>query len=176
MRQLFLIAFVALLVGCKTTKMEINDKSEINEQSDVKTEVKQDSTATNSTTTETTEKTESEVTKGNIHITFGEGGGTFNSNTGDANNVMDVDIDFENYVTREEYNALENKYNQLKNNFATYKDSTQKANNKLDIESEVEETYQADWYWFIIIGVLLGFIAVIAIRRIPVLQVLLSWI
>lgn len=176
MKQLLLIAFVALLVGCKTTKMEITDKSEINEQTDVKTEVKQDSIATNSTATETTEKTESEVTKGNIHITFGEGGGTFNANTGDANNVKDVDIDFENYVTREEYNALESKYNQVVDEFATYKDSTLKANNKIDIESEIEETYQVNWFWWLIIGVLLGFIAVIAIRRIPVLQILLSWI
>ncbi len=176
MRQLFLIAFVALLVGCKTTKMEITDKSEINEQTDVKTEVKQDSIATNSTTTETTAKTESEVSKGNIHITFGEGGGTFNANTGDANNVKDVDIDFENYVTREEYNALESKYNQVVDEFAAYKDSTLKANNKIDIESEIEETYKVNWFWWLIIGVLLGFIAVIAIRRIPVLQILLSWI
>ena len=176
MRQLFLIAFVALLVGCKTTKMDLIDKSEINEQSDVKTEEKRDSTATNSTATETTEKTESEVTKGNIHITFGEGGGTFNANTGDANNVKDVDIDFENYVTREEYNAFESKYNQVVDEFATYKDSTLKANNKMNIESEIEETYQVNWFWWLIIGVLLGFIAVIAIRRIPVLQILLSWI
>ena len=176
MKQLLLITFALLLVGCKTTKMNLTDKSEINEQSNVKTEVKQDSTATNSTTTETTEKTESEVTKGNIHITFGEGGGTFNANTGDANNVQDVDIDFENYVKKEEYNALESKYNQVVDEFATYKDSTLKANNKMNIESEIEETYQVNWFWWLIIGVLLGFIAVIAIRRIPVLQILLSWI
>ena len=109
MKQFLLIVLTVLLFGCKTTKIDITDKSEINEQTDVKTEVKQDSTATNSTVTEATAKAESEVTKGNIHITFGEGGGTFNANTGDANNVKDVDIDFENYVTREEYNALDSK-------------------------------------------------------------------
>ena len=176
MKQFLLIVLTVLLFGCKTTKIDITDKSEINEQTDVKTEVKQDSTATNSTVTEATAKAESEVTKGNIHITFGEGGGTFNANTGDANNVKDVDIDFENYVTREEYNALESKYNQVVDEFAIYKDSTLKANNKMNIESEIEETYKVNWFWWLIIGVLLGFIAVIAIRRIPVLQILLSWI
>ena len=176
MRQLFLIAFVALLVGCKTTKMDITDKSEINEQANVKTEVKQDSTATNSTTEESTKTSEKETINEKTELTFGEGGGTYNANTGEFTNVVSAKIDGKKDKQKEESKTKTEETNETKSEFTSTNDSTTQVNNKLNVESEVKESYQADWYWFIIIGVLLGFIAVVAIRRIPVLQVLLSWI
>lgn len=170
------VAFIILCSGCKTTKTTINDKSEINENTNVVEDVKRDSTSTNQTKEETTTTKEKETTKDKTELTFGEGGGTYNANTGEFTNVVGAKIDSEKEKLKAENKTLNEKYNQTKNEFEAYKDSVNQANNKLDIESEVEETYQMDWYWFMIIGALLMLISIVVLRKIPATSWLLFWI
>lgn len=171
-----LVVLTLLLCGCKTTKTTINDKSEINENTNVVEDVKSDSTSTNQTKEETTTTKEKETTKDKTELTFGEGGGTYNANTGEFTNVVGAKIDSEKEKLKAENKTLNEQYNQTKNEFEAYKDSVNQANNKLDIESEVEETYQMDWYWFMIIGALLMLIAIIVLRKMPQTSWLLAWI
>lgn len=170
------VAILMLFAGCKTTKTTINDKSEINENTNVVEDVKRDSTSTNQTKEETTTTNEKETTKDKTELTFGEGGGTYNSNTGEFTNVVGAKIDSEKEKLKAENKTLNEQYNQTKNEFEAYKDSVNQANNKLDIESEVEETYQMDWYWFMIIGALLMLIAIVVLRKYPATRWLLAWI
>lgn len=170
------VAIFILCSGCKTTKTNIVDKSEINENTNVVEDVKRDSTSTNQTKEETTTTSEKETIKDKTELTFGEGGGTYNSNTGEFTNVVGAKIDSEKEKLKAENKTLNEQYNQTKNEFEAYKDSVNQANNKLDIESEVEETYQMDWYWFMIIGALLMLIAIVVLRKIPATSWLLFWI
>lgn len=170
------MAILMLFCGCKTTKTTINDKSEINENTNVVEDVKRDSTSTNQTKEETTTTSEKETINEKTELTFGEGGGTYNANTGEFTNVVGAKIDSEKEKLKAENKTLNEKYNQTKNEFEAYKDSVNQANNKLDIESEVEETYQMDWYWFMIIGALLMLIAIVVLRKIPATRLLLAWI
>jgi outer membrane murein-binding lipoprotein Lpp len=171
-----LMAIVILFFSCKTTKTTIVDKSEINENTNVVEDVKRDSTSTNQTKEETTTMNEKETTKDKTELTFGEGGGTYNANTGEFTNVVGAKIDSEKEKLKAENKTLNEQYNQTKNEFEAYKDSVNQANNKLDIESEVEETYQMDWYWFMIIGALLMLIAIVVLRKYPATRWLLGWI
>lgn len=170
------VAIFILCSGCKTTKTNIVDKSEINENTNVVEDVKRDSTSTNQTKKETTTTSEKETTKDKTELTFGEGGGTYNSNTGEFTNVVGAKIDSEKEKLKAENKTLNEQYNQTKNEFEAYKDSVNQANNKLYIESEVEETYQMNWYWFMIIGALLMLIAIVVLRKIPATSWLLFWI
>lgn len=170
------MAILMLFCGCKTTKTNIVDKSEINENTNVVEDVKRDSTSTNQTKEETTKTSEKETINEKTELTFGEGGGTYNANTGEFTNVVGAKIDSEKEKLKAENKTLNEQYNQTKNEFEAYKDSVNQANNKLDIESEVEETYQMDWYWFMIIGALLMLIAIVVLRKIPATSWLLFWI
>ena len=171
-----LVVVTLLLCGCKTTKTTINDKSEINENTNVVEDVKRDSTSTNQTKEETTTTNEKETTKDKTELTFGEGGGTYNANTGEFTNVVGAKIDSEKEKLKAENKTLNEQYNQTKNEFEAYKDSVNQANNKLDIDSEVEETYQMDWYWWLAIGALLMLVAIVVLRKIPQTSWLLFWI
>jgi outer membrane murein-binding lipoprotein Lpp len=171
-----LVVLTLLLCGCKTTKTTINDKSEINENTNVVEDVKSDSTSTNQTKEETTTTKEKETTKDNTELFFGDGGGTYNTNTGEFTNVVGAKIDSEKEKLKSEIKTLYEQYNQIKKEFEAYKDSVNQANKKLDVESKVEETYQMDWYWFMIIGALLMLIAIVVLRKIPQTRLLLAWI
>lgn len=171
-----LVVLTILLCGCKSTKTSIVDKSEINENTNVVEDVKSDSTSTSQTKEETTTTKEKETTKDKTELTFGEGGGTYNANTGEFTNVVGAKIDSEKEKLKAENKTLNEQYNQTKNEFEAYKDSVNQANKKLDIESKVEETYQMDWYWFMIIGALLMLIAIVVLRKIPQTRLLLAWI
>lgn len=170
------VAILMLFCGCKATKTTIVDKSEINENTNVIEDVRSDSTSTNQTKEETTTTSEKETTKDKTELTFGTGGGTYNATTGEFTNVVGAKIDSEKEKLKAENKTLNEQYNQTKNEFEAYKDSVNQANNKLYIESEVEETYQMNWYWFMIIGALLMLIAIVVLRKIPATSWLLFWI
>lgn len=88
-KTIFLLILVAsFFVACKTTKMEVEDKSEVITESKSNVVKKTDSTSKQTSIFEENERLE---TNDQI-IIFGEGGGTFNSQTGQAENVDKVII------------------------------------------------------------------------------------
>lgn len=199
-----LVVLTLLLCGCKTTKTTIVDKSEINDSTSVRTELRQDSSIINQTTEETadktevnkeiidskTENTEKEITTEDTIIKFGDGGGTYNTLTGESTNVSSVNISKEtdklkkenqslrqeNKEVKEENSSLHQKNTALISENTVLTDSIAKLNRQMDIESEVEETYQMDWYWWLAIGALLMLIAIVVLRKIPQTRWLLFWI
>ena len=198
------VAFIILCSGCKTTKTTINDKSEINDSTNVKTELRQDSTIINQTAEETADKTEvnteildskkenteKEIITEDTTIKFAAGGGTYNTLTGESTNVSSVNISKEtdklkkenqslrqeNIEVKEENIKLTQKNTALISENTVLTDSIAKLNRQMDIESEVEETYQMDWYWWLAIGALVMLIIVVVLRKYPATRWLLAWI
>ena len=170
------MAFIMLFCGCKTTKTTIVDKSEIKDSTAVKTELWQDSTLINKEEQKTEIKTDKEVTKDNTTITFGQGGGTYNTTTGEATNVIGVTSNKESERLRNELNETQSKLQETQTRLQSVLDSIANIDRSMDVESEVEETYQMDWYWFMIIGALLMLIAIVVLRKIPATSWLLFWI
>lgn len=170
------VAFIMLFCGCKTTKTTIVDKSEIRDSTAVKTELWQDSTLINKEEQKTEIKTDKEVTKDNTTITFGQGGGTYNTTTGEATNVIGVTSNKESERLRNELNETQSKLQETQTRLQSVLDSIANIDRSMDLESEVEETYQMDWYWFMIIGALLMLIAIVVLRKIPATSWLLFWI
>ena len=171
-----LMAIVVLICSCKTTKTTINDKSEIKDSTSVKTELRQDSTLINQSTEKQTETTDKEVTTEDTTIIFGNGGGTYNTNTGEATNVSSIKTNKETERLKTELSTLREKYNQSLSTLQSVRDSIAKIDRDMNLESEVEETYQVSWYWWLAIGALLMLVAIVVIRKIPAISWLLFWI
>ncbi len=173
---LFISLILSLFFSCKTTSTTIVDKSEIIDSSYVKSEVIQDSIKINKEETKTEENEQKEVVTEDVKITFGEGGGSYNTTTGEAHNVQSVTSNKQSETLKKELLVWENKYEELNNKYQLALDSLSNINKQMDLESEVEETYQSAWYWWLAIGALLMFIAIVAIRKIPAVSWLLFWI
>ena len=170
------MAILMLFCGCKTTKTNIVDKSEIRDSTSVKTELWQDSTIINKEEQTTEIKTDKEIIKDNTTITFGQGGGTYNTTTGEATNVVGVTSNKESERLRNKLNETQSKLQETQTRLQSVLDSIANIDRSMDIESEVEETYQMDWYWFMIIGALLMLIAIVVLRKYPATRWLLAWI
>ena len=170
------MAILMLFCGCKTTKTTIIDKSEIKDSTNVKVELWQDSTLITQSTEKTQETSEKEVTTEDTTITFGNGGGTYNTNTGEATNVTGIKTSRETEKLKNDIKTLQEKYQQSQNTIQSLMDSIAKIDRQMDLESEVEETYQMAWYWFMIIGALLMLIAIVVLRKYPATRWLLAWI
>lgn len=171
-----LMAFLILFFSCKTTKTTINDKSEIKDSTNVKVELWQDSTLTQQSSEITQETSEKEVTTEDTTITFGNGGGTYNTTTGEATNVSSIKTNKETERLKTELSTLREKYNQSQSTLQSVRDSIAKIDRDMNLESEVEETYQASWYWWLAIGALLMLVLIVVIRKIPAISWLLFWI
>jgi hypothetical protein len=171
-----LLACLLLLFSCKTTTSTIVDKSEIRDSTSVVTEVRKDSSIINQDTEKITETTEKEITKDNTTITFGDGGGTFNVNTGEATNVTSVITDKQSEKLKQDIANLQIKYTEASGELQLLRDSIKHINNNMNIETEIEETYQASWYWWLAIGALLMLVLIVVLRKIPQTSWLLFWI
>lgn len=171
-----LMALLILCCGCKTTKTTINDKSEIRDSTAVKTELWQDSTIINKEEQTTEIRNDKEITKDNTTITFGQGGGTYNTTTGEATNVVGVTSNKESERLRNELNKTQSKLQEAQTKLQSVLDSIANIDRSMDIESEVEETYQVSWYWWLAIGALFMLIAIVVLRKYPATRWLLAWI
>ncbi len=171
----FLFCFIALC-SCKTTKTTIVDKSEINDSTRVETTIRQDNTITEQNTEKQEEKTEKEVITEDTTINFGEGGGTYNTITGEATNVSSIKSNKETEKLKQELTTLQEKFEQSQNTLQSVRDSIAKVDRDMDLESEIEETYSMSWYWWLAIGALLMLVLIVVIRKIPAVSWLLFWI
>ena len=199
----FLVALI-FLCACKTTKTDIVDKSQINDSTAVKTEVRQDSTLKNQTiikqeekveqqtgiTNSKTENTEKEVTTENMTITFGEGGGTFNSITGEGTNVSSVKTNKETEKLKQEIQSLRNEITTVKTENTKLReenitlrgenkmliDSIASINKQMDIQSKTEETYQMAWYWFLLFGAIGMTLIIVVLRKFPQTRWIFCWV
>jgi hypothetical protein len=156
-KTIFLLILVAsFFVACKTTKMEVEDKSEVFTESKSNVVTKNDSTSKQTSIFEESERLE---TNDKI-IIFGEGGGTFNSQTGQAENVDKVIIN----DTKNEKTASFKIDNDTHFENTEQCDSISEIIELRDVESKEETGNGTAWAVWVLVGAGVVIVLIIATK------------
>lgn len=164
MKYLFILLTILIFASCKTTKLELEDKSEVNKQ-------------TQGSNVEKVEKSQNDIcedvlsfeegtttTIANHEVTFGEGGGTFNANTGEATNVANVKTTTSTNENKKTETQTTKTDKSITDYTAQFNDSTTNLHQKNDIEKvEKSEVKSGGVYW-LLGGIIIAVVAIIAIR------------
>lgn len=154
-KTIFLLILVAsFFVACKTTKMEVEDNSEVITESKSNVVTKTDSTSKQTSIFEENERLE---TNDQI-IIFGEGGGTFNSQTGQAENVDKVIIN----DTKNEKTASVKIDNDTHFENTEQCDSISEIIELRDVESKEETGNGTAWAVWVLVGAGIVIVLIIA--------------
>jgi hypothetical protein len=153
----FLFIFLSLIsLSCKTTKIEVDDNSEILSETESNVVTKTDSTSKETTFFEENERLE---TSDKI-IIFGEGGGTYNSETGQANNVDKVVIkDKKNELT-----ASVKIENETQKENIEQKDSISEIIELRDVEKKEDTGNGTAWAVWVLVGAGVVIVIIIATK------------
>lgn len=155
-RFLFFLSLISLLISCKTTKIEIDDNSKILSESESNLITQTDSTSKETTFFEENERLE---TSDKI-IIFGEGGGTYNSETGQADNVDKVVIkDKKNELT-----ASVKIENETQKENIEQKDSTSETIELSDVEKKEDTGNGTAWAVWVLVGAGVVIVLIIATK------------
>lgn len=169
---LLLVAFS----GCKTIETTHTDLSTTDKQDSVRTEIKH-ITDTIFQTIYVTQKDSTESEKNTTtEITFGNGGGTWNSHTGEATNVSSVKTNETEKNLRLQVSNLESQLTDLHKELQEKSDSITKLNQKNNVVEKYKEKPRNNWYWWLVIGLVLGVGVVIALKKIPATSWLMKWL
>lgn len=156
-KTIFLLILIAsFFVACKTTKIEVDDKSEVFTESKSNTITKTDSTSKQTSFFEENERLE---TNDQI-IIFGEGGGTFNSQTGQAENVDKVIINDK----KTDLSASVKINNETKFENIEQKDSISEVIELRDVECKKETGNGTAWAVWVLVGAGVVIVLIIATK------------
>lgn len=175
--RLFLSAliplFSVLLFGC-TISTKLTDKSEINETNEVKQSLIQTRDSSSCLFSEQQLLLFNSSDNKLINIQFGKEGGSYNTQTGQAEGVESVEITEQtndsvdiDINTSEETNTNED-------SICVSNDSTSVVQNKMDVVSE--KKIGVNWLVWFLAGMAVMFVAIIVLRKIPQTSWLLCWI
>jgi hypothetical protein len=144
-KTIFLLILIAsFFVACKTTKLEVQDNSEVITESKSNVLTKTDSTSKQTSVFEENERLE---TNDKI-IIFGEGGGTYNSETGEAENVDKVIINDK----KTETSAFVKIDNETQTEKTEQIDSTSNVIELRDVTSEEKTGNGTAWAVWVLVG------------------------
>jgi hypothetical protein len=144
-KTIFLLILIAsFFVACKTTKLEVQDNSEVITESKSNVLTKTDSTSKQISIFEENERLE---TNDKI-IIFGEGGGTYNSETGEAENVDKVIINDK----KTETSAFVKIDNETQTEKTEQIDSTSNVIELRDVTSEEKTGNGTAWAVWVLVG------------------------
>ena len=109
-----------------------------------------------------------------LHITFGAGGGTYNTKTGDANNVSSVKENNKGYEKVIEHK--DSVINSLTAIIEAKNDSISKLRQQNDVKTEKKvEDSAGKWIGLVLLSFVLGFFTPFILKKIPQTSWLLSW-
>ena len=180
MRKSILLLLVSvLLFSCKSVKTTTNDQSSYNSKDSIRTIIIErvdsfivrDTLIIRDTTYLEQEK--------NTSIQFGAGGGTYNAITGEATNILSLNLN-ETLTQLQITNRIQaSTIIDLTKENALLQNKVSSVDEKKDIQTSVKETPN-NWYWWLIIGVILGaalmFCLIFALKKIPATSWLVAWI
>lgn len=175
--RLFLRSLIALfsvfLFGCNVST-KLTDKSEISKINDIR--------ESNTSTKEKSEAlsnnlrylwlTQRDSTR--VHIVFVNSGGSYNSQTGEAQGVAGVDVVGSSQQEATESEQTASKENSESEQMTTQRDSTGVLKQHNDITRE--KTISTDWWVWLLVGMGGMLIAIVVLRRLPQTRWLFSWI
>ena len=145
-----------MLISCKTTKIEVDDNSKILSESESNLITQTDSTSKQTSIFEENERLE---TNDQI-IIFGEGGGSYNSETGQADNVDKVVIkDKKNDIT-----ASVKIENETQKEYTEKKDSISETIELRDVEKKEDTGNGTAWAVWVLVGAGVVIVLIIATK------------
>lgn len=174
------IAFIAFLLmlfsGCKTIKTERTDLSTIVKNDSVITETKLVTDTVYQTIYVTQKDSTTSEKESNTEIVFADGGGTWNSHTGEATNVQSVKTSDTERNLRLQVSNLESQLTDLHKELQSKSDSIAKLNQQNNVSEKQEEKARSGWYWWLIVGFSLGVGVVVALKKVPITSWLMKWL
>ena len=175
---LLLLVFV-LLFSCKSVKTTTNDQSSYNSKDSIRTVIvervdsfiERDTLIIRDTTYLEQEK--------NTSIQFGVGGGTYNAITGEATNILSLNLN-ETLTQLQITNRIQaSTIIDLTKENALLQNKVSSVDEKKDIQTSVKETPNS-WQTWLIVGLILGAILMFALiytlKKLPLTQWLVVWI
>lgn len=176
MKHILLILLVLFIIGCKTSKVAVNDNSTLKEEIATVTEESADSIIINKEEQISEDIVEKEIVTDNSIIVFKDSGGTYDVLTGVATNVLYVKLDKESEQLKQELTQWKEKYNEVNEKLKVVKDSVSNIVIENDIEYSEEISAEQTWHWWFVIGALTMFILIVVLRKIPQTSWILSWL
>lgn len=161
---LLLVAFS----GCKTIEKTHTDLSTTDRKDSTNKEiiVKTD-TVYQTVYVQVKDSSENEK-QSSTEIVFGDGGGTWNSQTGEATNVSSVKTNESEKNLRLQVSSLEKELFELHNILQSKTDSIAQLKQQNNIKHTHTEKTKNNWYWWLVIGFGLGVALVIVLKKLPV--------
>lgn len=169
---LLLVAFS----GCKTIESHKTDLSTTNKKDSVRTEIKHITDTIYQTIYVQVKDSATNEKESTTEITFGNGGGTWNSQTGEATNVSSIKTNETEKNLRLQVSNLESELTDLHKELQMKNDSITKLNQKNNVVEKYKEKPRNNWYWWLVIGFGLGVGVVIALKKLPITSVFMKWL
>lgn len=169
---LLLVAFS----GCKTIETSKTDLSTTDRQDSVRTEIKHVTDTIYQTIYVTQKDSSANEKESTTEITFGNGGGTWNAQTGEATNVHSVKTNESEKNLRLQVSNLESQLTDLHKELQSKNDSISKLNQQNNIVEKYKEKPKNNWYLWLVIGFGLGVGVVILLKKLPTTSWLMKWL
>lgn len=169
---LLLVAFS----GCKTIEKTHTDLSTTDRKDSVGTEIRYVTDTIYQTTYVQVKDSSENEKQSSTEIVFGDGGGTWNSQTGEATNVQSVKTSETEKNLRLQVSNLESQLTDLHKELQMKNDSITKLNQQNNVVEKHIEKPRNNWYWWLVIGFGLGVGVVIALKKLPITSWLMKWL
>lgn len=171
--MLLITLFSVFIVGCNVST-KLTDKSEINKINDIR---ESNTSAKDKSETLSNHLRQLWLTQRDsqrVHIVFVDNGGSYNSQTGQAQGVAGVEVVGGSQQTATESEQMASNSATESEQVVTQRDSTGVLNQHNDIESE--KTIGISWWVWLLVGMGGMLIAIVVLRRLPQTRWLFSWI
>ena len=172
---LIAVLIVFALSSCKTVERSTTDKSVIDRTDNVRTEIRHTTDTIIKTVYVQVKDSTASERESNTEIEFAGGGGTWNAQTGEATNVQSVRTSAVDKQLRMTVSNLERELQDLHRELQEKNDSIVQLKQQNDVHETHKET-RSVWYWWLLVGFVLGFGGLIALKKIPATSWLLFWL
>ena len=167
MNKYILLNFVMIFaLSCKTINTTLTDKSYINKKDSITKETILKTDTIIKTIYVQVKDSSANEKQSNTEIHFGQGGGTWNSQTGVATNVTSIKTSETEKNLRLQVSNLEKELFEIHNILQSKNDSISELKQQNNIKQSHTEKPKNNWYWWLLIGFGLGIWCVIVLKKI----------
>jgi primosomal protein N' len=175
----FILAAIAIsfiMTSCKTIETTSTDKSKIDRKDSVVRVVETKTDTIYQTIVVEKKDSATNEKSGQVEIVFVAGGGTWNSQTGEATNVQSVKTSEKEKNLRIKIEDMEVNITELHKELKAKSDSITQLKQQNNVQTTHKEKQKSSWYWWLVIGFGLGVGAIIALKKIPATSWLMAWL
>ena len=167
---------LVLFSGCKTVRTERTDLSSIDKRDSVRKEITHVTDTVYKTVYVTQKDSTANEKENTTEITFGNGGGTWNAQTGEATNVQRVKTSETEKNLRLQLSNLESVLSNVRKELSEKADSISALKQQNNVSEKHEEKARSSWYWWLIVGFTLGVGVVVVLKKLPATSWFMRWL